>query len=98
MKNLNSKSIDRLYQAILNINDKKECEAFFDDICTIKEIQDMAQRLDTAILLTEGMNYQKISSEVGVSTATISRVSGCLNYGEGGYKTAIDKLIGGESK
>ena len=98
MKNLNSKSIDRLYQAILNINDKKECEAFFDDICTIKEIQDMAQRLDTAILLTEGMNYQKISSEVGVSTATISRVSRCLNYGEGGYKTAIDKLIGGESK
>lgn len=94
MVNLHSASIDRLFEAILNLKTTEDCYKFFEDICTIKELQDMAQRLDVAFLLTEGMNYQKISQEVNVSTATISRVSKCLNYGSGGYKAAIEQIKG----
>lgn len=94
MVNLHSASIDRLFEAILNLKTTEDCYKFFEDICTIKELQDMAQRLDVAFLLTEGMNYQKISQQVNVSTATISRVSKCLNYGSGGYKAAIEQIKG----
>ena len=92
MVNLHSESIDRLFKVILGLKNEEECYAFFEDICTIKELQDMAQRMDVAVLLDEGMNYQKISQEVNVSTATISRVSKCLNYGSGGYRAAIASL------
>lgn len=92
MVNLHSASIDRLFEAILNLKTTEDCYKFFEDVCTIKELQDMAQRLDVAFLLTEGMNYQKISQEVNVSTATISRVSKCLNYGSGGYRNAIEQI------
>lgn len=90
--NIRSESIDRLFKAMMNLESIDECYDFFEDLCTIKEIQDMAQRLDTAILLDAGMNYQSISNSVGVSTATISRVSKCLNYGNGGYKIVLERL------
>ena len=92
MPNYRSESIDRLFKGILTLKNVEDCYTFFDDICTINELQDMAQRLDAAFLLSEGKSYQTISQEVGVSTATIGRVSRCLNYGKGGYKTVIDKL------
>ena len=98
MPNYRSESIDRLFRAILTLENLEDCYTFFDDICTIGEIQDMAQRLDTAFLLSEGKSYQAISQEVGVSTATIGRVSRCLNYGKGGYKKAIEKLKEAEEK
>jgi len=87
-----SESIDRLFATILNLQTVEECYAYFEDLCTIKELQDMAQRLDTAILLDQGTSYQQITRQVGISTATIGRVSKCLNYGTGGYRTAIDRL------
>ena len=87
-----SESVDRLFQSFLNLRDIDECYAYFEDICTIKEIQDMAQRLDAAILLSKGYSYQKITEKASISTATIGRVSKCLNYGSGGYRTAIDRL------
>lgn len=90
--NFRSESIDRLFDTILNLKTREECYAYFEDLCTIKEIQDMAQRLDTAILLSEGCSYQKIAQQVGISTATIGRVSKCLNYGKGGYRAAIEKI------
>ena len=90
--NYHNKSVDNLFKVITSINNLDECGAFFDDLCTIKEIMDMAQRLETAILLNKGENYQNISAKVGVSSATISRVNRCLNYGSGGYKTALKKL------
>lgn len=93
-----SESIDRLFESILNLKNKEECYAYFEDLCTIKELQDMAQRLDTAILLSEGYSYKKIMEEVAVSTATIGRVSRCLNYGTGGYRTAIERLKTEEEK
>ena len=85
-------SIDRLFQSILNLESIDECYAYFEDLCTIKELSDMSQRLDAAVLLAEGMSYQKIMEQVNISTATIGRVSRCLNHGAGGYKTAIEKL------
>ena len=87
-----SQSIDRLYDVISQLNSREECFAFFSDLCTIKELQDMAQRLDTAVLLHQGKSYQTITQQVGISTATIGRVSKCLNYGTGGYRNAIKKL------
>ena len=92
MHKLRSESVDRLFQTILNLQTLDECYAYFEDICTIKEILDMSQRLDAAILLSQGFSYQKITERVEISSATIGRVSKCLNYGTGGYKKAIEQL------
>ena len=96
MHGIDPDSLDRLFSAVLALKSKEECAAFFDDLCTITEMKDMAQRLDTAFMLDKGLNYQSISGIVGTSTATISRVSRCLNYGSGGYRTVIDRLNGKE--
>ena len=88
----NSESIERLISVILSLKDRDECAALFEDLCTIKEVQNMAQRLDVAIMLDSGKNYQEITRETSVSTATISRVSRCLNYGSGGYRIALERL------
>lgn len=98
MANPHSKSVDRLFQAILHLQTTEECYAFFEDICTIKEIQDMAQRLDTAILLQQGLSYQKIAEQVNISSATISRVNRCIQYGSGGYGLAIQRLEEAENE
>lgn len=92
MEKLHNPSVDRLFQTILNLQTVEDCYAYFEDLCTIKEIRDMAQRLDTAILLSKGMSYQKIAQQVDVSSATISRVNKCYHYGTGGYRAAIEKL------
>lgn len=92
MPNFRNESTDKLFKAILGLETIDDCYNFFEDICTIKELQDMTQRLEVALLLDEGMNYQGISQQVNVSTATISRVSRCLHYGSGGYKKAIEAL------
>lgn len=92
MHHMETESLQRLFQAICALESKEECRRFLEDICTIKELQDLAQRLDVAILLNQGVNYQSISQQVGASTATISRVSKCLNYGSGGYAAALKKL------
>ena len=98
MQNYNSESINDLFRSILLLQNEDECRAFFEDLCTIKELQDTAQRLETARLLSEGKNYQEISREVGISSTTISRVSRCLNYGGGGYETVISRLGGREKQ
>jgi TrpR-related protein YerC/YecD len=90
--NIHSESTDRLFRVILSLESVDECYAFFEDICTITELRDMTQRLDTAFLIDKGISYQKISEQIGVSTATISRVSRCLNYGAGGYRAVIDRM------
>ena len=92
MAPFNTPAIERLFAAILQLETQEDCQRFFEDICTIKEVQDMSQRLVAAILLDQGAGYQAVSEQVGISTATISRVSKCLNYGAGGYRQAIDKM------
>ena len=92
MEKLDPKMADQFYSAILSLKTKDECRAFFDDICTIKELQDLMQRLQVALMLSKGMNYQEISNSTSVSSATISRVNRCLNYGEGGYVTVLERM------
>ena len=82
----------KLFQAILALESEEECALFFEDVCTIKEIQDLSQRLAVAEMLNDGEKYQKIEEATGASTATISRVNKCLNYGSGGYRVVLDKL------
>ena len=94
MKSYDNESTRRLLHALTTLKTEEEFRAFLEDVCTIKEIVDMAQRFDTALLLDNGYNYQQIGEKVGISTATISRVSRCLNYGSGGYRTVIDRVRG----
>lgn len=89
---LQSEAMDRLFDAIRNLESREECYAFFEDLCTVKELQDMAQRLQVAEMLYDGSSYQTIAEIAETSTATIGRVSRCLNYGSGGYRNAIDRL------
>ena len=96
MSHLRCESVDRLFQTILNLGSIDECYAYFEDLCTIKEVKDMAQRLDTAILLSQGYSYQKIMENIEISTATIGRVSRALYYRAGGYRAAIEKLESSE--
>ena len=92
MKSWHTKEIDTLYQAILSLKSEEECARFFEDVCTVKELMDMSQRLKAAQMLASGSNYIEIGKETGMSTATISRVNKCLEYGEGGYKMTIERL------
>lgn len=92
MINIKNESIDQLFNVIMNLKSVDECYDFFADVCTVKELQDMAQRLDVAIMLDNGISYQNITKETGVSAATIGRVSRCLNYGSGGYRKALDEI------
>lgn len=87
-----SQAMDRLFESFLKLETLDECYAYFEDLCTIKELNDMSQRLEVATLLSKGLSYQKITEQVDVSTATIGRVSKCLNYGPGGYRTTLKKL------
>ncbi|MBE6630758.1 MAG: TrpR-like protein, YerC/YecD [Ruminococcaceae bacterium] len=87
---------ERLMQALLALETREECHAFLEDICTIKEMQDIAQRLEVAFMLDEGKNYQEISKATGASTATISRVKKCLVYGSNGYRMVLDRAKGKE--
>ncbi len=83
---------DNLFDAFLSLKDRKECYSFFEDICTIKEIQDIAQRLEVAKLLREGKPYNEVAKITGASTATISRVNKCITYGSGGYDLVLKRL------
>ncbi len=83
---------NQLFSAILQLRSVQECHAFFEDLCTIKELQDLAQRFEVAALLYEKKNYQEICNETGASTATICRVGKCLNYGKDGYRTVLERI------
>lgn len=93
---LKSEAADRLFDGILQLKTTEECYAFFEDICTIHEIQSLAQRFEVARMLQKGVTYSEIAAKTGASTATISRVNRALNYGEGGYKTVLERI--GEEK
>ncbi|MFF2885576.1 MULTISPECIES: YerC/YecD family TrpR-related protein [Paenibacillus] len=92
LKKLNDKAIDQLFEAILTLKSVEECYVFFDDLCTVNEIQSLSQRLEVARMLGKGSTYNQIEAETGASTATISRVKRCLNYGNDGYKMTLERL------
>ena len=89
---------DQLFRAILTLRSVDECYPFFEDICTVKEIQAIAQRMEVARMLSDGMSYQQTIARTGASSATISRVKRCLEYGEGGYGLVLDRLSDTEDK
>lgn len=86
--------VDRLFQAILLLDNEEECYRFFEDILTISELRSMAQRLEVAKMLDRDETYTHIAEVTGASTATISRVKRCLNYGADGYRLILDRLKG----
>lgn len=85
-------NIQQFYKAILTLKTAEECELFFDDVATIKEIIDVSARLEVARMLDEGKVFNEISKETGASSATISRVNKCLGYGPGGYRIVLDRI------
>ena len=89
---------DRLMEAFLSLRNREEAYQLFEDLCTVKEVQDMAQRLEIARLLKHGTTYQDVAEKTGVSSATISRVNRCLQYGAGGYQLVTGRLEAGEDE
>ena len=86
------KNMQQLYRAVLALKNEDEARKFFDDVATIKEVLDMSSRLEVARMLKAGSVFSEISKETGASSATISRVNKCLNYGEGGYETVLERM------
>ena len=84
--------MDELFRAILSLNTIEECYEFFEDLCTMKELADMAQRVETAQMLLEGKTYEQIVKSVEISTATISRINRCIQYGSGGYEKVLSRI------
>lgn len=89
---IKSKELDLFFKGILELENIDECYNFFEDVATINEIKSLAQRLHVAMLLKNKKTYTEIVEVTGASTATISRVNRCLNYGSNGYKTILEKL------
>ncbi len=87
-----TEQIDQLFRAVLALENVDECYRYFEDLCTVKEIQAIAQRMEVARMLAEGQSYQQTIASTGASSATISRVKRCLDYGEGGYSLILSRL------
>src|SRR5690606_11110237 len=92
MDKLRDTVIDQLFESILTLRNLEECYIFFDDVCTVNELRSLAQRLEVARMLRQGRTYQQIEQETGASTATISRVKRCLNYGNDGCKHVLERI------
>jgi TrpR-related protein YerC/YecD len=90
---IKSAAVDELFGAIIKLNSLDDCYRFFDDLCTINEVLSFAQRLQVAKMLLEQRTYQFIAGSMDVSTATISRIKRCLDYGADGYKLVLSKEI-----
>lgn len=92
LEKLEEKHIKQLFRAMMALENMDECYRFFEDLCTVNEVKSLAQRLEVARMLKEGFTYHKIEGATGASTATISRVKRCLEYGEGGYAVLLDRI------
>lgn len=89
---LRDEAADKLFEAILLLENSEECYRFFEDICTVSEIKSLAQRLEVAKMLDAGRTYEDVAATTGASTATISRVKRALHYGADGYRLVIERL------
>ena len=91
-KNVHSEEMDRLADAFVSLHTRDEAYAFLEDICTVKELESLSQRLEVARLLREKITYQDIADKTGASTTTVSRVGRALNYGSDGYDVVLSRL------
>lgn len=91
-KKLKSEAVERLFEAILCLQNKEECYTFFEDICTVNELISLSQRFEVAKMLREQKTYLDIAEKTGASTATISRVNRSLNYGNDGYDLVFARM------
>lgn len=87
---------EALIEALLRLDSREAAERFLRDLCTLRELHDMAQRWAVVRLLDAGMHYAEISRRTGASTATITRIASWLNHGEGGYREMLDRLGAGD--
>ena len=91
-KKIKNELTDKLFSCIVSIETVEECYQLFEDLCTVNEIQAIAQRMEVATMLDNKSTYVEIAEKTGASTATISRVNRCLHYGTDGYKLIIRRL------
>ncbi|MDO4617397.1 MAG: YerC/YecD family TrpR-related protein [Lachnospiraceae bacterium] len=91
-KDIHTLEMDRLFDAILSLQNREECYTFFEDVCTVNELISLAQRFEVATMLREKKTYLEISEKTGASTATISRVNRALSYGNDGYDMVFGRL------
>ena len=92
MSPLKTRQAKELFRAILALETEEDCSAFLEDLCTVNELKSMEQRIEVAMYLRDGMIYQDILKRTGASSATISRVNRCLQYGAEGYQTVLPRL------
>ena len=86
-------NIAYLMRAILTLHTPQECLRFFEDLCTPSELQEMSRRLQAARMMKDKLPYSRVSQETGLSTVTVGRVNRCLQYGDGGYITVLDRVV-----
>ena len=91
-KKLRSEAVDRLFDAILCLENREECYTFFEDVCTVNELLSLSQRFEVAGMLRDQNTYLEIAEKTGASTATISRVNRSLNYGNDGYELVYSRM------
>lgn len=91
-KEIRNEAVDELFDAVLQLRDREECYKFFEDVCTVNELQSLSQRFEVAKMLTEGKTYLDIAEKTGASTATISRVNRSLLYGSDGYNMVFSRM------
>ena len=91
-KKIQTAAVDHLFEAILCLESKEECYGFFEDLCTVNELLSLSQRYEVASMLRDHKTYLEIAEKTGASTATISRVSRSLNYGNDGYDLVFERI------
>lgn len=91
-KKIKTEAVDHLFEAILSLENRAECYAFFEDLCTVNELLSLSQRFEVATMLKAGKTYLDIAEKTGASTATISRVNRSLNYGNDGYDMVFSRI------
>lgn len=91
-KKIQTPAVERLFEAVLCLENKEECFRFFEDLCTVNELLSLSQRYEVASMLKDKKTYMEIADKTGASTATISRVNRSLNYGNDGYELVFGRL------
>lgn len=91
-KKLKTDAVNQLFDAVLTLETREECYAFFEDLCTVNELLSLSQRFEVAAMLKEQKTYLEIAEKTGASTATISRVNRSLNYGSDGYELVFNRM------